>query len=304
MSLVVPDDRLLAVPDERDRPLRVPCREREQRLDGEVFASAERAADLRVANRDGRLVQLQHRRDLTQIFVQPLPRRFDHQRRAVVVGDPGIGLKVRMLLPRRRERARQHDIGRGKGRLDVALADLLVQQHVGAELGMHERRVRFERRQRVANDRQVLVLDLDESRGGRRRARVARDHQRDAVAHISHALAAEQLLVGVDQAVAVIRHVGGAQHRHDAGIGGRAADVQAANRGVSAVRENGVGVQHPGPDEVRRIPCRAGHLSASVRAGDRTADPAHTACPELVEGNGSRSLISRAAASIASRILR
>ena len=99
VALVVPDSRFFAVPNDRDRPLRVPRRECEQRLDGEVLPAAERAADLRVANRDRVLFEPQHRRDLAQIFVQPLPRRFDDQRRTVVVCDPGIGLKVRVLLP-------------------------------------------------------------------------------------------------------------------------------------------------------------------------------------------------------------
>ena len=166
---------------------------------------------------------------------------------------------------------------------------------------MHERGIRFERGQRVADERQILVFDLDQPRGGRCGARIARDHQRDPVAGVAHALAAEELLVGVDQAVAVIRNVCGAQHGHDAGVRGGAADIQPANRGVRAVREDGLAVQHPGPDQIRRILRGPGDLSARIGTGDRAADSAHA---RVLTGTGSCSFISRAAACIASRILR
>ena len=181
------------------------------------------------------------------------------------------------------------------------LCGFLVQQHVRPARGMHELRARFERAQRVAHNREIGVVHLDQCRTARSRLRILRDDQRDAVARITHALAAQHFLIRVDQAVAVVRHVRGRQHGHDARQRARPRRVDAIDRRVRAVREHRLAVQHVRAHEVRRVLRRAGHLRARVGARDRRADQAHAL---TAAGCGSRACISRAPSSIASRILR
>ncbi len=99
MAFVMADDRLFATPHDRRRPLEFPRRERDQRLDVEIFAAAERAADLRVADDDVFGIEREHLGDLAAIFVQPLSGGFDDQSIVFIVGDSRIGLQIRVLLP-------------------------------------------------------------------------------------------------------------------------------------------------------------------------------------------------------------
>ncbi len=99
MAFVVPDDRLFTAPHDRRRPLELPRGERDQRLHVEIFAPAERAADLRIANDDLLGVECEHLGDLAAIFVQPLSGGFDDQPIAFVVRDAGVGLQIGVLLP-------------------------------------------------------------------------------------------------------------------------------------------------------------------------------------------------------------
>ncbi len=301
MALVVADDGLFAAPYDRRGPLEAERREREQRLHRQILAAAERAADLRIADRYRVLVELQHRRDLAQVLVQPLPGRLDDERLALVVRDPGVGLQVRVLLPRRRERAAEHYVRAGERVLDVAFANLLVQQDVRAAGRVHQLRVRLERAQRVADDRKIGVLHLDERCTARRGCGIVGHHERHAVAGVAHALAAQHFLIGVDQAVVVVRNVRGGQHRNHAGERERAGRVDAVDRRVRAVREHRFAVQHVATHEICGIASRARHLRVRVGPRDGRADQAHT---RTASGCGSSSCSSRAARSCASRILR
>ena len=279
-------------------------------MDRKIFAPAERPADLRVADRDVVLTQPQHRGDLPPVFVQPLSGRLDDQRRALVVRDRRVGLQVRVLLPGGREDLPHHDVGLRQRRIDVriverlrdvAAADLLVQQHVGAALRMHQRRIGFQRGERIADRGQVDERDLDQLRGGARDLGALGDDERDAVALVADPLAAQHLFVGVDQPVAVVGDVGRGEDRDHAGERARLRDLEPFDAGVAAVAEDRLAVQHPGLDEVGGVARGAGHLRARVGAGDRRADQRH-AC--TVSGSGSYASSSRTAAIIASRILR
>ena len=241
--------------------------------------------------------------------MQPLSGRLDDQRRALVVGDAGVGLQVRVLLPRGGEPPAQHEVGLGEAGLDVAAADLLVQQHVRAALGVDQRRIGRQRRVRVAHQRQVGVADLDQRGGPCRQLRRRRDDQRDPVADVAHDLAAQHFLVGVDQAVAVVRHVGRGQHRDDTVELARAARVDALDPRVRAVGEDGLAVQHLRPHQVGRVARGAGDLGARIGPRDRAADQAHSLSRarrgrRTAAGCGSCARNSWAAPSIASRILR
>ena len=142
---------------------------------------------------------------------------------------------------------------------------------------VHQRRVRFERAQRVAGERQIGVVDRDDRCAARAAvSRIVRDHQRDAVARVAHALAAQHFLVGVDEAVAVVRHVGRGQHRDDAGYRERARRVDAVDRRVrarartrpcSAASRRARGRPDSAP---RRSPCRARRgARPAYRSGSR-----------------------------------
>ena len=208
MALVVADDRLLAAPDQRDGAAQLPRGEREQVLDREVLAPAERAADGGVAHDHLLFGQLEHRGELAAVLVQPLPRRLDdHALLLVHPGDASLGLEEGVLLPGGLELAFEDDVGLGEAARDVALADGDVQQQVRAALFVDQRRVGGQRGARIGHDGQVLVLDLDQLRAGLGGLLRLGDDERDLVAAEAHDLAAEDRLVGVDQAEGVIRNV-------------------------------------------------------------------------------------------------
>ncbi len=162
MAFVMADDRFFAAPDDCRRPLQLPRREREQRLDVQILTAAERPADVGVTHDDVVLGELQHFCDLPAIFVQPLTCGLDDELSVFVVSDAGVRLQVRVLLPRRFERFFEHHVRCGKAGLHVALANANVLEHVASAIGVNERRIGRHRRARVADRRQIFVRHFDE----------------------------------------------------------------------------------------------------------------------------------------------
>ncbi len=131
------------------------------------------------------------------------------------------------------------------------------------------------RRARIAHDRQVLVLDAHERRAARGGEVVLGDDERDAVAVVAHGIIAQHGLVGVDQPVAVVRHVLRGQHRDDARHGQRGRGVDREDARVAAPREDGLQPQHARPDQVGGIVGRAGDFVERVVTRMRGADVVH-----------------------------
>ena len=207
--------------------------------------------------------------------MQPLTGGLDDQPPArVEERDPGFGLQVGVLLPRCGERTLDDDVCRGKGCVDVALDDALVEQHVVA-IGVHALRAGKQRVARVADDRQVLVFDAHEGRAVARRAIRRRDDERDAVAVVTNDVVAEHRLIALDQPVPVVGNVARREDRDDAGKRACGAGVDAANAGVRAAGEDGREPQHLGVNQVRGIAGRTGHFAQGVVARVRGSDDLH-----------------------------
>jgi len=96
---------------------------------------------------------------------------------------------------------------------------------------------------RVGHRRQVLEHDSDQRGPGRRRRLTLGDDQRHLVALEAHYLAAEDRLVGVDQAEGVVRHVAGGQHGDHARVRQRCPGVDRQDTRVRPAPEDDLGVQ-------------------------------------------------------------
>ena len=238
VALVVADDRLLAAPDQRDRAAQLPGGEREQVLDREVLAPAEGAADGGVAHDHLLFGQLQHRGDLAAVLVQPLPGRLDHHAPVVVdVGDAGLGLEEGVLLPGGLELALQHTsasakrarrrrpCGWGCAAAGWCRSSSWTSGASGASAA----------RGSVTAGRSSYSTWTSCAPASAASLRLG-DDQRDLVALEAHDLAAEDRLVGVDQAVGVVRHVGGGEHGDDAGMRQRGGGIERADARVGRVR--------------------------------------------------------------------
>ena len=198
-----------------------------------------------------------------------------------------------MFLPGGRELALQHHVGLSEGGSHVAPVDRHVDQHVGpvrAKPIVDQRRVRGHRGAWVGDRRQVFVVDGDQ-RCCLRRCRLGfSHHERHPVALEAHHVPTQDRLVGVDQAVGVVGHIGGGEHSHHAGMAQRRARVDAADAGVRALRKDDLGVQHAGPHQVGRIGRRPGHFPDRIGTLQRGSEQRPHGAPP--------------AASTASRILR
>ncbi len=155
--------------------------------------------------------------------------------------------------------------------------------HVRRPLRVHPRRVVSCRGPEVDGGIERLVVDLDELGCVLREVAVARDHQRDGVAHEAHVVACER-----DErragGRAVEQHRG--QHRHrdvvvEVVAGehrdhplGRACgvDVDAGDAGPGVVAAQEVRVQRAGHDDVVGVAAVAGEQPGIFLADDRLAD--------------------------------
>ena len=284
MAFVMADDRLFATPHDRRRTLEFPRRERDQRLHVEIFAAAERAANLRVANDDMLGIEREHLGDLAAIFVEPLSGGFHDESVAFVVRDPGVGLQIRVLLPRRRELALDDGRRARKRGIDVAAANAHVLED---RLGIVHRLAR------VVDDRQIFVLDAH-----RKRSRIGgflrfTDDERDAIAVKAHDVIAEQRLIGGHEPVAVMRHVFRGEHGDDTRHTQRSGRVDREDACVRAMCEDDFQTQMLVADEIGRILRGTGHLPVRIGAWQRLAD--HTCASAFAAS---------LASIIASRILR
>ena len=231
VALRAGQQRLVAGPQHPHRLARAVHRDREVRLDRHVLLAAEAAADV---GRDHAHLRIGHAEDPARrrgSARSPGSRRGGsarRRRRATRRRPRARGRRGRRTAcgrsPRRRPRLRRtppstspRSMCHSASRLPPSCTDRCV-------LG--------KRRLRVAHDRQVLVLDLDQLAGDRERVLGLGDHERDRLAVEAHTVGGEHLharleradgdrLTGHVDADLVVGHVLAEEHGHDARHRGR-----------------------------------------------------------------------------------
>ena len=194
MAVDVPEERLLAPVHELDGPIGVQREQAGVDLHREILARPERAAD--AGERDAHLLglEVEAHGELVAVDVQPLRRDVEVDAAlAVGHGEPRLGAEERLILHADLVLALDDHVGLAQ--LGVAVADRHVAQQVAARV--QPRRVGQHRELGVVDDRQHLVLDLDEGRGPARGLGMVGGDERDRLALVAHLVPGEHRLVGM-----------------------------------------------------------------------------------------------------------
>ena len=177
------------------------------------------------------------------------------------------------------EAALDDEVGIAHALLDVALDDrrvrgvVAVAHHavgvaVGGPVDVHERRVGRQRGLDVVDDRQLLVLDLDQVDGLLRDLGRERGDGRDGVALVAHVLLAEEVAILHEVAVEHVRHVGVGRDGEHAGERLRLGRVEPRDAAVRHAGELELRVQHAREVQVGRVAARARDLVRAVCADE------------------------------------
>ena len=283
-------------------------RERERRARGERLDEGELAAEgatdrlgdhadplEREIERAGELLP-RHERALRA-------RRDDERARRLEPRGADLRLDVRLVDPRRAERALDDRIAGGERTRDVSVLARDPVEHVPGELLLRvvglavvdgrlvtgvdgleiaalvvrlldharERGARLHRGLDVDDRVERLVVDDDELGAVLGRGFGLGDDERDGLSREDDLLARERLgrPVGAGRRE---REIGGEEHGHDTRGGQRRVLVHASDARVRLGREDGPRVQQAVDVAVGRIPRRAGDLVRCVDAGSRDAD--------------------------------
>ena len=169
--------------------------------------------------------------------------RLDRHRRQPLVDDPLF----------------DHAIGAAERLVDVAAAHRVRIRDVRAQIGMRQRRSRLDRRLRIHDDRQRIVIDIDGIDGIARDVRVGRDGHCHGVTDEIHPVAGEHGVLrrlevrnrrGARNQTAGGVDVGTRQDGDDTGNGARRRDVDAGDAGVRMRAAKDDGVQEAGEPQV------------------------------------------------------
>ncbi len=194
--------------------------------------------------------------------MHPLARR-DDLNAAVIPdkGHPSLGLEIGVFLRVGAVDAFHDHVGLGEAGLDVPVADVVVQEHIGipvpfaigvaAEgIWVQDGCIRLEGSERICDHGQLLVIHLDESGRVFGLSLGLRHHQgyvislpADYFRLFRAARPAEHGLIRHDESVLVHRHVSRGQHRDDARCGLGLAHVQSGDAGMGDAGEDDL---HPG----------------------------------------------------------
>ncbi len=262
---------------QEDRAAGDPGEERGLPLDREVLLAAEPAAGGHLGDPHARLGKGEHVGDLAPVLPDALPLGEDLQLGRAVPrsGHRQAGFRLEEgVLDRARREAVAHDVGRGRqGSRRVAPPDHGGVKQIARR--MDGRGTGLERRERVGDRRQNLILDIDQ--GGRRAGLAARPgrHRGKHVADVAGGLAFgdEDGPVARDQPDAPLAgDVGRGHDRHDPGSRNRTGRVDAADDRPGVVREAKRAVHHP----------RCGHVvhERPVAEGELAGVPADGARPD------------------------
>ena len=289
MALDVEAEALGAAEREQHGPPGGPGQERRLALDVEVLLAAEGATGRDLADEDVLRLEAQERGDLAPVVPGALALRHDVEARAA----PSVAVRRPVVPGRRQLRHRQAGLGLEEGvldagggealrgdvgcplerRVDVAALDDRERDEVAALV--HERRVVGQRRERIGDRRQDVVLDIDE-RGGLARGLAALrgdrgQHVTDVAGRL--ALGDEQRPVVHDEPlVPLAGHVRGGQHGDDAGVGGSPRGVDPPNDGTRMVGEPQGAVEHAGRGHVGHVAVLPEGQLAALPARHPSAD--------------------------------
>ena len=203
----------------------------------------------------------------------------------IVEGDQaGVGLHVRLVHLRGRERVLDDHVRRREAGIDVSDAPLVAheavrrsvqrvrQPLVGGHAGVDQRRARPHRLQRVVDGRQLLVLNVDQRRRALGRLLVVRGNGGHRVADEAHHVVREHRRVLDPPAQEVPGDVGARQHRVDPRLCAGSRDVDANDPRMRQRR-----AQHLGPQPAAGRPHVGGIFRRSrdlfVAVGPRDRDP-------------------------------
>ena len=270
VAVHVAEERLLAPVLHLDRAPRAQAEQGAVDLQRDVLAGAERAADAAEREPHALGVEGEAGGDLLAILVEPLGGDVELEAGSVVVGHGEGGLQAEegLVLHADLVGALHDDRPR---RVGVAAADALVAQHVAPRVDRRGRGVRGA--ERVGERRQRLVLDADRLEGAPTGLRMVGGDGGDRLPDVSHHVAREDGLVGVDEAVGgQSGHVvGGEDARHAVDRQCRR-DVDGDDPRVrmgAAQRRSPEHVGRPGVGGEREAPL---HLGPRVRAARRVAE--------------------------------
>jgi hypothetical protein len=209
-------------------------------------------------------------------------------------GDAGFRLEVRVVDELGLVALFDDGVRARERCVDVALVKLPAREQVA--FVVNERRAFLQRGGRIRDDRQLLVVDVDQLDGRERGVLVLGRDDRDRLAVIANDAVREHVrprfqradlerLAGNVDPDRVLGHVLRGQDRGDArySFSGRRVDAEQPRvRDVGAFQH---GVQHPGQREVRRVARAPGDLFYRVVADERASDRG-AVCPRQRTGGG------------------
>ena len=192
MPVHVTEERLLAPVHHLHRPAGAQREQADVHLQADVFARAERATDTGERRAAPFEREAEARGDLVAVDVQPLRRDVELDAAAVVVGhgEAGLGSEEGLVLHPDLVEALDDDRA---GRVGIAVPDA----HVAEEVAVGVDRRRVERRLRIGERIEHLVLDRDRGHRAARRLGVVGGDRGDRLADVADDVAREHRLVGV-----------------------------------------------------------------------------------------------------------
>jgi hypothetical protein len=279
-------ERLFAVVAHLHRTTRV---EREQRavdLHREILATAERAADAREVDADLLRAEVETRRDLVAIDVQPLGRHMDVDAAlAVWHGEARLRPEERLVLDPDLVHAVRDDLAFG---LRVAVPDHempddvragIVQVPVAHRGAVGMERLLLERPLHVDDRLERLVLDLDRRQRPPRLLGMVGGDDGDRLAHVAHPVAREDGLIRELEAVRLpAGNVGIGEDRLHARECEGLRKVDRDDPRVRVRASQRVAPEHPRRGEVARVVELPRHLRHGVVAQQTLADLADAQC--------------------------
>ena len=274
-------DRLLARVAETDGPGGLPDEEAEEDLDRHVLLPAEAAADVGGDEADARVREAEDVGDVAVVLDDLGGHAEGDDAVLVEPAHARLGLDEGVVDERGAVGILHDDVGLPEPLRHVAPADPPPGDHVPPRL--EQGRVRAQRRLRVEDAGEVLILDVDEPGRLLRRLLGLRGDQGDRLAEVAHHGIGEDLRAGAERPdrrrlaghVAEEDVVGDVPRRHDRAharhrLRPARVDPEDPSGGPRGPRHPGV--EHPRQGEVVRIAEQAVHLVAGVGPRGAGAD--------------------------------
>ena len=280
MPVHVPRERLLAVVDDLDRPVRVQRQHRSVDLHREVFAAAEGAADTAEVDPDLVERQPEARRDLRAVHVQPLRGHVDVDAAlAVGHGQSRLRAEERLVLDAELVVAAHRHVGL---RVGIAVANhqvtddvrpVVLAVAVAARRPLRMQVLLLERALHVGDRLQLVVRDANALGRAPSLLGMIGRNESDRLAVVEDSVGGEHRLVGELEPVRllpgnVVVRQHGVHSRHRHGVG----DVDRDDSRVRVRAPQRVPPQHARRRKIARVGELARHLGRRVDAQHELAD--------------------------------